>query len=211
MRHVSKSKGCCGSCYTAVYTLLACLFLFSSARGQVNNKLFYGYITVYGTCYADEFVGDGGSLTNLQSINVTGTLAPSQLPYNLLYNYATNATLGSVIFSGGTVTGNLVGNVNSSGTSVFNNVGATNAVIGNLIVTTSVTLPNISGGVIPASGVELLAVDLNTAKGYAANAGDGNMILCNVISGYNIFFVLMATNLAYHTVQMVTNGGFYTR
>lgn len=166
------------------------------SNAQINNKLFYGYITVYGTVYADQFNGDGSSITNIQASYVEGILTPLQLPSTIIYQFETNVVLGGVVLTSSNVIGNIVGNllgnvtgnvtgnvdgaltgtVTDTNSSTFNNVS-----VNNLTVVDSITLPSGGGGLsTPVKGVQFQNMSLINVRTMFANVSSNGYIVANV-------------------------------
>ena len=115
--------------------------------------VFYNYITVYGTVYAVNYIGDGGSLSDLQSTNLMGVIDQSNLPPTVVYSgFGTPYYIGGVLLSNQTVTattfkGNVTGNLTGNVTGPFGTISlfvTNNAEVGNsLTIDGDTTLNNV--------------------------------------------------------------------
>jgi len=153
--------------------------------------VFYNYITVYGTVYAVNYIGDGSSLSNLQSTNFMGVIDQSNLPPTIVYSgFGTPYYIGGVLLSNqtvtattfkGNVTGNLTGNVTG----------------------------NLTGNVTGPFGTISLFVTNNAEVGNSLTV-DGDTILNNVIVNGTLSFTgassLVTTNLHIFTNSLFTQG-----
>ena len=199
----------CGLGYLVYLCAAICSASLSFAQTQ-NDRIFYGYITVYGDVFAEYLYGDGSNITNVQPSSISGILSAGQLPATIVYNNQASATIGGVTLSNSVVTGNLVGNITSSGTSTFNSIGSVNLasangaigtmIVSNIDILSSITYPGGGGG----SGnnvvaLTLTSINLTVAKETAAQLSMAGSVGWGLVN-YNGSLSLLITNSVANTV-----------
>ena len=166
--------------------------LVSTGTISGSNFLTAGYFSAAGNVYANEFIGAGNALSNVQGANVSGTVANA--------TYALSA--GSAVGSAATVTTNAQPNITSVGTLTSLTVTA-NTNTGNLLTTGIVSATgnistagyflgnfqgNISGNItVPGANTQVIYNNngqANASAGFTFNAGTNALAVTgNTTSG----------------------------
>ena len=139
--------------------------LVSTGTISGSNFLTAGYFSAAGNVYANEFIGAGNALSNVQGANVSGTVANA--------TYALSA--GSAVGSAATVTTNAQPNITSVGTLTSLTVTA-NTNTGNLLTTGVISS---TGNIIAGSGNYFIGNFLGNISGNLQAPGTNTQVLFN--------------------------------
>jgi hypothetical protein len=142
-----------------------------------------------------DVVGSGeftGSVTIGGNLDVAGTLTIGTL---------------SVSSIAADVTGNLTGNVNSSGVSTFFNIVGVNSITANEVFAFGASIPNLSSNIIDANSVESSSVGIGTTLAGLRSAVDFADAGKDVLGGVGAFMIVPRLTTAQRGSLSPQNGG----